>query len=511
MRYGIDFGTSNTVVSCLNAAGQPETVRLPDVSHPLTLLIPSCLYVADGAQAQVWCGQEVGDRGLEQDPQRCFRGFKRGIGNATKGFVPELDGVPMTAEQLGSWFLGQIGYRLQQQVPAVSALTLTVPVDSFEFYCQWLLSVTAGLELPVQLVDEPTAAALGYGMTQEHALVLVCDLGGGTADFALVRLSLPRRSPLQTLLRRQANLKPTAQVLAKAGLVLGGMDIDQWILEFWQHELSAPRNSLTLRLAERVKIALTDSPEAREFYFDDRTFQGYDLSLTRSQLGTLLDERHFFQRLERALHQVEQQARRQNLTWQDLDGVLLLGGTMLIPAVQAWFAERFTSQRIYGDRPLEAIAHGAVRLPQWQLTDILYHSYGVRYWDKKYQRHQWHPLIAAGQSYPLQEPIELVLGASLPDQPALELVLGELSEQDVEIYWEDNQVNVRPLSQQNWVGYPLNADQPAIAQLDPPGQPGADRITVRLTVDANRTLRMTVVDMLTQTVLAQDRPVATLS
>ncbi|NJK33777.1 MAG: Hsp70 family protein [Oscillatoriales cyanobacterium SM2_2_1] len=513
MHYAIDFGTSNTVVARLSASGQPESVALPGLSAPLSasgVLIPSCLYVVDGATAQVWCGQEVGDRGLENDPSRCFRGFKRGLGGPLVGFVPELDGVAVPAERLGSWFLQRIWASLQQQAPAMSALTLTVPVDSFELYRQWLLTVTEGQNLPVQLVDEPTAAALGYGITEGRALVLICDLGGGTADFSLVRLEIPRRSPLQTLLRRQGVLKPTAQVLSKAGLVLGGIDIDQWILEFWQQHLGVPRNSLTLRLAERVKIALSSAEEANEFYFDDRTLQGYELTLGRSQLVDILTQRHFFQRLERGLHEVEQQALRQNLTWQDLDGVVLLGGTMLMPAVRDWLADHFASQKLYGDRPLEAIAHGAVQLPQWHLTDILYHSYGVRYWDKKYQRHHWHPLIPAGQVYPLTQPIELVLGASAPDQPAIELVIGELSEQELEVYWEENLVMTRPLSQQNWNGQPLNANQPAIAQLNPLGQPGSDRLRVTLTIDANRTLRLTVTDLLTQQTLTQDRPVARL-
>ncbi|MEB3338260.1 MAG: Hsp70 family protein, partial [Leptolyngbyaceae bacterium] len=136
-QIAIDFGTSNTVVARWNqATQQPETLKLPGLSLCLGQnppLIPSLAYVENAAQAQVIVGQSVRDRGLDltQD-SRFFRNFKRGIGAAVQGFVPELDGHTVTLEQVGQWFLTQIINTLRESDWAADSLVFTVPVDSFE-------------------------------------------------------------------------------------------------------------------------------------------------------------------------------------------------------------------------------------------------------------------------------------------------------------------------------------------------------------------------------------------
>ena len=80
------------------------------------------------------------DRGLDggNDP-RFFRGFKRGIGTKIQGFLPELDGKVISFEQVGNWYLSSLIQQLQQENQTeIESLILTVPVDSFESYRQWL-------------------------------------------------------------------------------------------------------------------------------------------------------------------------------------------------------------------------------------------------------------------------------------------------------------------------------------------------------------------------------------
>ena len=79
---------------------------------------------------------------------------------------------------------------MQQSLPEVGeSLVLTVPVDSFEVYRSWLSGVCETLPVErIRLLDEPTAAALGYGMTAAETL-LVVDFGGGTLDLSLVQLT----------------------------------------------------------------------------------------------------------------------------------------------------------------------------------------------------------------------------------------------------------------------------------------------------------------------------------
>ncbi|MEI6427344.1 MAG: Hsp70 family protein [Pseudanabaena sp. ELA607] len=577
MHYAIDFGTSNTVVAC--RADQKEqdsiinsgitTITLPFSAVILDNppLIPSLVYVEDALTGKVLVGQEVLDRGLESNlgsaSARLFRGFKRGISSGIQGnygFVPQVDDLEVTFDQVGEWFLN----RVLAELPDIESLTLTVPVDSFEAYRQWLTN--ACRQLPnlenikqIRLLDEPTAAALGYGITHGTQTLLVIDFGGGTLDLSLVRLTLPESSVsnlgadsggssgnnsgsdsinnsinnkggtnkpkfgLGALLKwgersgssgsarslPPSQTQPTAKVLAKTGQNLGGIDVDHWLMEHFQNQIDIPHNALTMRLVEKLKIALSQQESATEVYFDAVNFQAYDLNLNRSELGTILDQAGFTQRLDQSLNQIRQQAQRQNLELSDIDGVLLVGGTAQMPAVQTWVQQHFPTAKIKSDQPFTAIAHGALS-QDFALEDFLYHSYGIRFWDKRYKRHNWHPIIQQGQTYPLQQPVELTLGASMPDQPSIELIIGELGETSVEVYFDQGKILTRSLDQLQQSVRPLNENARSIAQLNPAGRQGIDRIKVTFTVDGERTLRISVKDLLTSEMLLADQAVVQL-
>src|SRR6476661_3965831 len=194
MTIAIDFGTSNTVAARWNPArSQPETLKLPGlsaISAQNPPLIPSLLYVEDAAQSKVILGQQVRDKGMDlSGDSRFFRNFKRGIGTSVQGFVPELDGQLITFERVGEWYLSQIVNSIRELPLPIDSLIFTVPVDSFEAYRHWLGGVCQSLPVEqVRMLDEPTAAALGYGMT-EGGLLLVVDFGGGTLDLSLVQLA----------------------------------------------------------------------------------------------------------------------------------------------------------------------------------------------------------------------------------------------------------------------------------------------------------------------------------
>lgn len=532
--YAIDFGTSNTVITRWNAATQTaETVSLPGLSAQFQgnpPLIPSLVYVEDAAKASVIVGQAVRDRALDltTDP-RFFRNIKRGIGTAVQGFIPELDGQILSFEQVGSYFLHQVIGALKAQEPELDSLVFTVPVDSFEAYRIWLSEVCQSLGIDqVQLIDEPTAAALGYQLSAEQRTVLVIDFGGGTLDLSLIQraasaIEKPRGLRLQW--GKKANLQQpasparvkTVKVIAKAGENLGGADIDRWLADYFELEQGLPKTAVTLRLVEKLKIALSSSTEATEAYFDEATLDSYELSLGRDRLNQILTEKGFFDRLENRLEQVLQQANRQGVGISNIDAVLLVGGSAQIPAIHTWAASRFDADKIKRDRPFEAVAQGALRLRSTELKDFLYHSYGIRYWDRRTNAHSWHPIIPEGQPYPTDQPIELFLGASSEQQPSIELILGELSspKTSTEIYFEGNQLVTRQTGNQvdgKVQAQPLNDREGArtIASLTPLGFPGSDRIRILFHIDAQRFLRMTVEDLLTLETLMSEQIVVQL-
>lgn len=510
---------------------QPETVSLPGLSIVAAMnppLIPSLVYVEDASHDRVLLGQTVRDRGLDlKGDLRFFRGFKRGIGAEIQGFLPELEGELITFERVGEWFIQGVIQTLQQSIPEIGeSLILTVPVDSFEVYRRWLTGVCAALPVEqVRIVDEPTAAALGYGMTGAD-LLLVVDFGGGTLDLSLVQLTKQvqqGKTPLGFLLKwgdkslpQSAQQPQLARVIAKAGQNLGGTDIDRWVADELARSQGIEVSALITRLAEKLKMQLSLQTTATEVYFDDRSFESYEFGLTRDRLEEILKEHQFFERLDESMSQVLQQSRRQGIEVGDIDAVLLVGGTSQIPAVQSWVRQYFEQGKIKQSKPFEAIAQGALQLTQGiEIQDFLYHSYGVRYWDRRRSAHNWHSIIAAGQAYPMKEPVELLLGASRENQPSIELIIGELGTAKVgtEVYFDGDRLITHNLASGVTDVKPLNDRDGSrnIANLDPLGFPGSDRVKVQFIVDRDRVLRITVEDLLTNQTLLDRQVVAELS
>ncbi|MEM1168052.1 MAG: Hsp70 family protein [Cyanobacteria bacterium P01_H01_bin.35] len=530
MTIAIDFGTSNTVISRWNQTTQePETIKLPNLSitsgqNPP--LIASLVYVENAAEKKVVIGQQVRDKGFDvSTDSRFFRNFKRGIGANIQGFLPELDGQIVSFEQVGKLFLEEVIAGIRNVPLPVESLIFTVPVDSFEAYRNWLGEVCQSLQVEqVRMIDEPTAAALGYGMADAEIL-LVVDFGGGTLDLSLVRLdNSMQKQPLGFILKwgeksfgKSSNQKPkTARVLAKAGQNLGGSDIDNWLVDYFVKSQRIEKTPLTTRLAEKLKIQLSLQQQATEVFFDDESLESYELELGRDGFEEILRENGFFTSLDNSMNQVLQQAKRQGIELSEIDAVLLVGGTVQIPAVQRWVKEYFDEGKIRCEKPFEAISQGALQLSQGvEVKDFLYHSYGIRYWDRKKNAHSWHPLIKSGQPYPMTNSVELVLGASVNSQPSIELILGELGAESggTEVYFDGDRLITRKISAEQTSVQPLNDKEGGrnIAQLNPPGNPGSDRIKVLFWVDESRFLRITVEDLLTNETLLNEQAVVQLS
>ncbi len=495
----IDFGTSNTIVAhdrdgALYLAGLSRSATNPS--------IPSVVHVV--APDQITIGQAA----LEiPNHEGLFRNFKRGIGLNVPGFVPHIGGVAITPTWLGERFMQTVVAAVQARFPEEKDWVITVPVDSFEAYRRWLAGTLPQLER-LQIIDEPTAAALGWAEASAATWLLI-DLGGGTLDVVLVELdaAVQKGGPLGTILRwGQAQLRQTAghqaRVLAKTAQTLGGADFDQWLAEWWCARAAADYDNrdqfqtLTPDLvaeAEAVKIALSSTETA-----------GSGLTQTsRAELEQVLRDRDLWGQLDRALATV--------LTGRTPDKVIAVGASFAMPALRQWLEARFAGAQLVPHQP-EAIATGALKLRAGlTLRDTLYHSYGIRYWNHARNQHDWHPLIQAGMPYPLPQPVELVLGASLPNQPSVELLIGELGNaaSGVAVYFENGQLMTRQQGEATEV-QALNEQQPTLARLDPLGQPGQDRLRLRFQIDAQRRLCVSIEDLLTHRELLRDQPIINL-
>lgn len=540
----IDFGTTNTVAAVWReATSTPETIRLPGLSTPdvdgIPALIPSMLYVVDGAGDDVLVGHEVRAQGYDiHGDERFFSSFKRGIAASSRPLARVIDGARWHDAHAGEAFLNRVVKELlRSQGDSIEELVLTVPIQSFERYLKWLRDETTlvsednGLDIKqIRIIDESTAAALGYDVRVPGELIMVFDFGGGTLDVSLVQMPAADESGGVVLdpegpawANWQMADHVEARVIAKAGQVLGGDDIDHWLVMELLQRNDVRRSEVgdiyprLKHAVEAAKIRLSTHESTEISVFDPDTYRTFQATVTRTQLEDLLDREDFYGAIQKAIDKVLLAARARGIFPEHIGAVLMVGGTSLIPSVRRMLRARFGSDRVFEHKPFEAVAHGALKLATGMgVDDFLYHSYGIRHLSPVTRQHEWEEIIPAGTRYPLEEPCSLILTASRDGQEALELIIGEVEESAgglSEVMLGERAIFLVEGSFESRQIVPLNDEDGArtVARLDPPGKAGEDRVEVIFTVDKNRTLRVTVTDIKSKKTLLKDIPVVELS
>ena len=526
----IDFGTSNTVVSILNPdTKQPETLRFGEISHLFkvrkasgeigeTPVVPTLAFVK--ADNNMVFGEQVRSLrlGLAQ-PDRLFKDFKRDL---VADFQPpprQLDGKSYSVEFVSELFVSEIWRRLPEQSIQPSRAIFTVPVGAFERYLDWFRDLAQKLEVPeVRVIDESTAAALGYAVERPGAVVLVVDFGGGTLDLSLVRTGNAQAIPDATT-KLQTPIQ--AEVLAKSDAYVGGVDIDVWILEDYLQQIGSSRREVgeigwqnLLEVAERLKIKLSRSTEAKESWFDDENFIALDLELSRERLDNILEERQLLEQLRQALDEVLAIALGKGIAKPDIEMVVMVGGSCLIPAVQQLIISYFGRSRVRLDKAFEAVSHGALALSSLAgVDDYLRHTYAIRLWDPHAKAYSYLPLFEKGIKYPCDRSEPMTLQAAIEGQREIRLDIGEvaqISQAEVTFDEQGRMSSGRLLEREQYRSVQTYREQVCVAHLDPPGQLGIDRILVKFEVDERRMLLATVRDLLTEQVLVNRGAIAKL-
>jgi len=513
----IDFGTSNTVICTVDPITQtPRTLTFNQLSRRFDSnddqvnVVPSVVF-AQGADTLLMGEMVRAQRLGFAQPDRLFQAFKRDLVADYRPPARQLDGVTYTPELISERFLQELWQQICQQVEP-SQVIFTVPVGSFERYLDWFQDVAQRLAMPnVRLVDESTAAALGYAVQRPGALVLVVDFGGGTLDLSLVRTA--------TSVQGRSLLK--AEVVAKSDAYVGGIDIDTWIVEDYLHRTASSRQQVgalgwqtLLELAERLKIRLSTAADATESWFDDESITSYDLHLTQSDLADILEARQLLEQLRRALDEVLTIALQKGITKPDIDHVLLVGGSCQIPAVQQLILSYFGKQRVKLNKPFQSVAEGALALGQIQdIQDELRHGYVIRLWEPYARAYSYVPLFTKGMRYPCQRPDPLILQVATEGQREIRLDIGEIADLTQAEVAFDSQGRMTSSHLAHETAFrPLSShDNPVcVAHLDPPGERGIDRLEVQFEVNAQRILLATVKDLQTDKVLMETGTIAKL-
>ncbi|MEG5064345.1 Hsp70 family protein [Microcoleus sp. B3-A4] len=537
----IDFGTSNTVVCILNPDTQtPETLRLGEMSRIFKTkdlsgdvreisVVPTLVFVNKAGELVL--GEKVRSQRLGQSqPDRFFKAFKR---NLAADFQPpprNIEGETYTAEAVAEKFIKTIWKQLYLENIQPEKIIFTVPVGAFERYLDWFRDLGESLGVAeIQVIDESTAAALGYAVKRPGSLVLVVDFGGGTLDLSLVRTAVT--SPLPPLTKGGRNLPPPldkgelggvrAEVLAKSDAYVGGEDIDIWIVEDYLRQIGSSRAEVgpvgwqnLLEIAEKLKIQLSQVNEAKESWFDDENFMSYELQLNRDKLEEILESRQLLEQLRESLDEVLSIALGKGIGKADIEEVLLVGGTSLIPAVSNLVVSYFGRQKVQRDKPFEAVAHGALALTQLaSVDDYLRHSYAIRLWEPYAKAYAYSPIFSKEMKYPCQSSEELTLQVAIEGQREIRLDIGEVAEvsQAEVIFNEKGQMTSSLLNKKtDFRSLESHHQQVCVAHLNPPGVLGIDRVSVSFEVDERRVLLATVRDLVTGKVLVEKGAIAKL-
>ncbi len=500
----IDLGSSTTVVVFQKENGQPpELLDLPPISRAIGE-IPSLIWKSSEKEESYLIGQQIIDLNLINEKENNLsQDFKRWIGSTE---IEPIYDSKITPEKAGEILIHSIWEKVSQKVN-IKRLVLTAPVDTYREYRTWLINVCNSLEVKeIALVDEPTAAAMGAGL-EPGSTLLVLDFGGSTIDMSIVALEggEGQASPIAQLVRFDGNnlegkstqVLRTAKVLGKSGLRLGGKDIDRWIFHHLLPEEN-PTNSI-LRKAEELKCELSNTNIKETLVITKKVnnIQNEEkfLKLSKKGLEELLIEKGLLKSIEKLFIQTINSAKRNSFELKDLDSVVLVGGGSRIPLIKNYLSDICNSIPFLTPPPIEAIALGALHLtPGVQIKDVLNKGVSLRCWNKKNEKHIWHPLFLAGQTWPTNKPLEIILAASINSQLSIDLIIGEPQEEGSnEIIYTNGLPTLTTIESKDKIKKITNTI--ISIPLDPPGEIGQDCIKLIFNINDNCQLEVEGVDL----------------
>lgn len=345
---GIDLGTTHSLVAVMRDG---QVVTLPDAEGRHRL--PSVVHYGTGAAVVGWTAIQ----GAEDDPDNTFFSIKRAMGRGAgdledmQDLVEDADaGVPRfrtaagskTAVEVSADILNALRVRAEEELGGeLDGAVITVPAYFDEAQRQATKDAARLAGLPIlRLINEPTAASIAYGLDQEddRGLIAVFDLGGGTFDISILRLS-----------------RGVFEVLATGGdTALGGDDLDRILLDWVREECGTDRadRAWTRKILQAARAARETLSEQEATQVD--CGDGKVLTLTREELeqksASLLGR--MLQCCRRALSDAGVEAR-------EIQEVIMVGGVTRMPYLRREVSKFFSREVHTGINPDRVVALGA--------------------------------------------------------------------------------------------------------------------------------------------------------
>jgi molecular chaperone DnaK (HSP70) len=550
--WALDLGTTNSGIARCDDTGQPQLVELvavcrdPERDDPLEAprMVPSAVHVLERpglvsrlggwppVARRLFLGRRalIGQRALDRNRDVALPAFaptfKAALASEATRPLVRVGRRHVSARAVAGLYLRELlaetkratGHRIRD-------LVVTSPVSAFETYRAEVQRLLADLGVRrVRFVDEPLAAALGYGLSLSHErCVLVVDIGGGTMHVALVELS-PRGS-----------LGGEARVIAKQGRPLGGNAVDGWLLEAACAKAGLPALDVlgdeTARFWRRVMLA--EACRVKEaLHFEetavfrvtppgpDRRIAPSLLTFTREELVAVLEANGFYRGLEACLAAMFEDGHAKT---SDVDDVLVVGGSTLLPGVHARIERHVERRRLRAWQPFEAVAYGGACFAADRIgaLDFIVHDYAFVTHDPKTGAAQHTVIVPRGTRFPTPPDLwkrQLVPTCSLGEpEEVFRLVVCEIERGDGgdrRFVWDaaGDLHKVGGATGKAEVIVPLNAASPTLGYLDPPHEPQdrRPRLEIAFGVNAERWLVATVHDLLTREELMREEPVVRL-
>lgn len=453
---GIDLGTTNSLIAVYEETG-PRLIR----NALGKVLTPSA--VSMGENREVLVGEAARDR-LITHPARSAAGFKRLMGTAE---MTSLAGKPFRPEELSGLVLAALKRDAEAELGTpVTEAVISVPAYFNDPQRKATIDAASLAGLKVErLVNEPTAAALAYGLGDTpEGQYLVFDLGGGTFDVSIL-------DKYDDVMEIRATTGDTR---------LGGGDftavIERWLTR--RHALAklslAPGDEALLRhQAERLKFALTSAQEA-----------AYDFALGDTRVEGRLDRTGFETEcaalLQRLRLPAERAVRDGRLQPDDLNAIVMVGGATRMPMVRSLVARLFGKLPLITIDPDTTVALGAAvqaglirrsgALRDVVMTDVSPHTLGIALLDTSSgdDRLAVEPLIERNAIVPISRNITVATVRDKQKAIAVQVYQGE---------------NLRP---------DKNVHLGTIEVPVPPRNKGEETIDVRFTYDVNGALQVEV-------------------
>jgi molecular chaperone DnaK len=342
---GIDLGTSNSAASVLRG-GKPVIVPSTEGISLSGKAFPS--YVAITADGQKLVG-EPARRQAAENPEGTATAFKRKMGRRE---TIRLRDKEFTPEQLSAFLLQKIKNDAEAFLgEAVEKAVVTVPAyfDDNQRSATKDACKIAGIEV-VRLVNEPTAAALAYGLDRsgEDLKIAVIDFGGGTLDVTIMEFG-----------------KGVFEVKSTSGdTQLGGTDMNVKTFEYLADKFKT-QSGIDLRSDTKASARLMEASEVAKIELTSNTTthvslpyisadQHLDIDLTRSELERLVRPI-----VEQCRGPIEQALSDAGITAKEVDRIVFVGGPTRMPVVRAYFEDFFGKKAESGIDPMECVASGA--------------------------------------------------------------------------------------------------------------------------------------------------------